>query len=271
MIDAAEAATTAQWTGIIDDAGSGEPPERSLQDIQQEAFNVAIDLFRQSLIGAVGGYAGAEKVIANVVGGPDGANVLIDALDGTIDGLKFDGGVLVNDRIPAQGGATANTGPLLSDSFQLSATLTAAANPVNTFTQIRDGSTPVSLLSGQTLRFDEAGTYILTFNFSFDYRLDTITSGSGIPSSIQFQVYTRYAADGITYASPANYQYWSDIKPASSVASFATQFGSIGSTLIIDAAEDSRLQIYFNPVNTNGFNVRQESRVDILQLKQVAD
>lgn len=244
--------------------------ERPAADYANEAFALSFGAFLRSILGSIGGYPGAERIINDIYGGADGATLLVDALDGSIDGLKYTGGELVNGLKPAQTGATANTGPLLSDSFSLSATLTASATPITTWTQDRDGSTPITLVSGTAFEFDEAGTYLVTINFYFDFRIDNDTVFTS-PSWVTFQTYTRYAADGSTYAAATNYQYYSSIKPYNASSGFGTDFGSTSHHIIIDAAENSRLQIYLNGVNTNGFNINDDSRVDIMLLKQVTD
>jgi len=168
--------------------------------------------------------------------------------------------------------ATVNTGPLYSDSFSLSANLTAAALPIITWQQDRDGSTPVTLNSGQSFTFDDAGTYLITVLLHLSYDINTDTGGSGIPSVGIFQLYTRYASNGSSYAAATNYQYHDFVKPVSTVTTAVTGFASMPLTFIQDAAAGSKLQLYFQGVGgAAAFSVSSASRVDILQLKQVAD
>ncbi len=181
-----------------------------------------------------------------------------------------DWGTQVSGPGKPQNNATANTGALYSDTFSLTGTLTADALPVSTWQQDRDGSTPVTLISGTAFEFDEAGTYLVTINFSFDFRVDNETVFTS-PGFITFQTYTRYAANGVTFTPAENYQYFSEAKPYNTTAGFGTSFGSTSQAIIVDAAEGAKLQIYFNGVNTNGFNVSAKSRVDIMLLKQVPD
>lgn len=266
----AVAGTTANWSLVNDDLGSGEGPTRTLQDTEQLMLDAFASWLRSN-IGVISGYTDNGVLTGDLFGGADGGTLLIDALDGTIDGLKYSGGTLLETLEPAQGGATANTGFFQADSFSLSATLTATASPITTWAQDIDGSAPITLVSNSKFEFDVAGLYLLTWDFHWDYRLDTDTSGSGIPATRNFQVFTRYAADGVTFDAGTNYQYVSDVRPVSATTTFVTQFESLSNSILVDAAANSRLQLHFTGVNTNGFNVSADSRVDIVLLRQVTD
>lgn len=162
--------------------------------------------------------------------------------------------------------ATRNDGPLLSDGFSISSNITADALPINNWQLDRDGLTPITLVSNQSFEFDEAGAYQVNLTLSMSF--DAATHSSAIPPSITFQLYTRYASDGVTYAAADNYQYIDMVRPYSTTSTDVVCFGSIALSIVLDAAENSRLQFYFNAVNAADFAVNN-CKVDILQLKQV--
>jgi hypothetical protein len=165
-----------------------------------------------------------------------------------------------------QDNATRNEGPLLSDGFSISSNITADALPISNWSLDRDGSTPITLVSGSSFEFDEAGAYQVNLTLSMSF--DVATSSSSIPPSIEFQLYTRYAADGSTYAAADNYQYIQRIRPYSTTSTTVTGFDSIALSIVVDAAANSRMRFYFNAVNAGTFAVNN-CKVDILQLKQV--